>query len=145
MSSSSRLPLGIEALSEFVGLLGEAGVVAARRASRATFRAIDRRGGKALPSPSPAESPAESATPMWDVLRDQLRAALAPPNAKARLGRYLGVPRQRVTDYLNGRRQPDGETTLRLLHWLAATRAGHDPSFLVAPDPLRFPPGKHPV
>ena len=144
MSSSSRLPLGIEALSEFVGLIGEAGVAAARRASRATFRAIDRRGGKRLPSP-PAPSQAESATPMWDVFRNQLRTALAPPNAKARLARYLGIPRQRVTDYLNGRRMPDGEMILRLLHWLTATRAGHDPSFLVAPDPDQFPPGKHPV
>jgi hypothetical protein len=145
MSSSSRLPLGVEALAEFVGLLGEAGVIAARRASRATFRAIDRRGGKALPTPPIADSPAESATPLWDVFRGQLRTALAPPNAKARLARYLGVPRQRVTDYLNGRRLPDGEMTLRLLHWLAASHAGHDPSFLVAPDPDQFPPGKHPV
>ena len=119
-------------------------MVAARRASRATFRAIDRRGGKRLPAP-PDASTAESPTPMWDVFRDQLRAALAPPNAKARLARYLGVPRQRITDYLNGRRIPDGEMTLRLLHWLTASRAGHDPSFLVAPDPDQFPPGKHPV
>jgi hypothetical protein len=145
MSLSPRLPLGLEVLAEFVGLLGEAGVTAARRASRATFRAIDRRGGKALPTSPPSGSFAESASPMWDVLRDQLRAALSPPNAKARLARYLGVPRQRVTDYLNGRRLPDGEMTLRLLHWLTATRAGHDPSFLVAPDPDQFPPGKHPV
>ncbi len=144
MSSSSRYPLGVEALAEFVGLLGEAGVVAARRASRATFRAIDRRGGKRLPAP-PTASHDESPTPMWEVFRGQLRTALAPPNAKARLARYLGVPRQRVTDYLNGRRLPDGEMTLRLLHWLAATQAGHDPSFLVAPDPDQFPPGKHPV
>ena len=144
MPSSPRFPLGVEALAEFVSLLGEAGVVAARRASRATFRAIDRRAGKRLPSP-PTPSPIESETPMWDVFRDQLRTTLAPPNAKARLARHLGVPRQRVTDYLNGRRVPDGETTLRLLHWLTAARAGHDPSFLVPPDPDQFPPGQHPV
>ena len=137
--------MGTDVIAGFAGLLGEAAVIAARRASRATFRAIDRRGGKSIPTPSPADLPAEPANPMWDMFRAQLQSTLAPLGAKARLARYLGVPRQRITDYLKGRRLPDCEMTLRLLHWLSATRAGHDPSFLVPPDPDQFPPGKHPV
>lgn len=70
---------------------------------------------------------------MWNVLSGELDKALKTPGARARLARYLGVPRQRITDFTKGRRLPDGETTLRLLHWLVATRGGQDPSFLVFP------------
>ena len=58
-----------------------------------------------------------------------VRAELAPHGAKARLARYLGIPRQRLNDFLTGRsRLPDAELTLRLLHWLAENRAGRDPA-----------------
>jgi hypothetical protein len=64
---------------------------------------------------------------MWNVCATMLRRALRPYGAKARLARYLGIPRQRLNDYLTGRsRLPDAELTLRLLHWLTARLAGRD-------------------
>ena len=43
------------------------------------------------------------------------------------IARYLGVPKQRLHDFLKGRtRLPDAELTLRLLNWLAHKRAGRD-------------------
>lgn len=66
-------------------------------------------------------------TPYWNLLAAELRAELRPYGAKARLARLLGVPRQRIHDFLQGcTRQPDAELTLRLLHWLSAKRRGRD-------------------
>jgi hypothetical protein len=66
---------------------------------------------------------------MWNVCASELRAALRPYGAKSRLARYLGIPRQRLYDFLKVRsRLPDAELTLRMLHWLAEARAGRDPS-----------------
>jgi transcriptional regulator with XRE-family HTH domain len=46
---------------------------------------------------------------------------------KVRLARYLGIPRQRLQDFLKGRsRLPDAELLLRMLHWLAEKRVGRD-------------------
>ena len=66
-------------------------------------------------------------SPAWNVLAAALRRELQPPGAKVRLARYLGLPRQRIHEYLGSRaRLPDAEVTLQLLHWLAAKRAGRD-------------------
>jgi hypothetical protein len=44
-----------------------------------------------------------------------------------RLARFLGMPKQRLNDFLTGRtRLPDAELTLRMLNWLAQKRAGRD-------------------
>jgi hypothetical protein len=68
-------------------------------------------------------------SPMWNACAILLREACRPYGTKARLARYLGVPRQRLNDFLTGHsRLPDAELTLRMLHWLAETRAGRDPS-----------------
>lgn len=68
-------------------------------------------------------------TPMWNVCVALLRQELAPFGAKVRLARYLGIPRQRLNDFLTGRRRlPDAELTLLMLHWLAEKRAGRDVS-----------------
>lgn len=68
-------------------------------------------------------------SPMWNVCASLLRQALRPYGAKARLARYLGIPRQRLNDFLTGRsRLPDAELTVRLLHWLTEWRAGRDVS-----------------
>lgn len=68
-------------------------------------------------------------TPMWNVVAAELRGSLQSYGAKVRLARYLGIPKQRLSDYLRSRRRiPDAELTLRMLHWLAETRAGRDPS-----------------
>lgn len=126
-----------------VGLLeslSDAAEVAARKAARV----IDRRDGHrrlARDTDKPAD---ESATPMWDTLADQLRLALQIRGAKARLARHLGLPRQRISDFVTNRRLPDAEMTLRILHWLAKLQAGRDSSPNVPPDPEQFPPAQNP-
>ena len=63
-------------------------------------------------------------TPLWNELSLVLRNQTWSYGEKAKLGRILGVPRQRVDDFIAGRRLPDGERTLLLLHWLAARQKG---------------------
>ncbi|MDI1336964.1 MAG: hypothetical protein PSU94_12345 [Lacunisphaera sp.] len=68
-------------------------------------------------------------TPMWNVFAHMIKTELRPYGSKVRLARYLGIPKQRLQDFLNGRsRLPDAELTLRMLHWLAAKRDGKDHS-----------------
>ena len=67
------------------------------------------------------------ATPLWNLLVAELRPEVAAHGAKVRLARYLGVPRQRLHEFLTDpSRMPDAELTLRLLHWLIEKRAGRD-------------------
>jgi hypothetical protein len=64
---------------------------------------------------------------MWNACAEVLRVELKPHGAKVRLARYLGIPKQRVSDYLkNGSRMPDAEMLLRMLSWLAHKQAGQD-------------------
>lgn len=66
-------------------------------------------------------------TPMWNVCATLLRNELTVRGSKVRLARYLGIPRQRLQDFLRGRsRLPDAELLLRMLHWMAEKRAGRD-------------------
>lgn len=66
-------------------------------------------------------------TLMWNACAAMLREELKPFGSKVRLARYLGIPKQRLTDYLKGRRRmPDAETILQMLNWLAQKRAGRD-------------------
>jgi hypothetical protein len=68
-------------------------------------------------------------TPLWNVCATMAKRELKPYGSKVRLARYLGIPKQRLHDFLNRRsRLPDAELTLRLLHWLAAKRGGKDHS-----------------
>ncbi len=89
------------------------------RGTRALFRRR-RWGSYSTVRPGPA-------TPYWNALATALEAELTVYGSKARLARLIGVPRQRIHDFLRGRtRQPDAELTLRLLHWLTAKRRGRD-------------------
>ncbi len=66
-------------------------------------------------------------TPLWNVCATLLRAELRIWGSKVRLARYLGIPRQRLQDFLKGRsRQPDAELLLRMLYWMSEKRAGRD-------------------
>lgn len=68
-----------------------------------------------------------AATPLWNILAAQLRGELGAFGAKVRLARYLGIPRQRLHNFLTDTsRMPDAELTLRMLHWLVEKRAGRD-------------------
>ena len=67
-------------------------------------------------------------TPLWNALVAEARPWLARRGEQALLARLLGVPRQRVHDFVVGRgRMPDAERTLLLLEWLAARRKGVRP------------------
>ncbi len=60
-------------------------------------------------------------TPLWNALAAEVDRLLIRHGTKAELGRYLGVPRQRVHDYLKARSaMPDAERVLRLVAWVAA-------------------------
>lgn len=68
-------------------------------------------------------------TPMWNTCVEMLRVELKPYGSKVRLARYLGVPKQRVTDFVtNNSRMPDAETLLQIMDWLSHKRAGEDVS-----------------
>jgi DNA-binding transcriptional regulator YiaG len=107
---------------EVGGMLAEAAEIGARRAQAALRR-------RRAPGETGRVRRPGADTPMWNALMAEIRDALRPHGAKVRLARYLGVPKQRVHDFLQGRsRLPDAELTLRLLHWLAEQRAGRDPA-----------------
>jgi hypothetical protein len=66
-------------------------------------------------------------SPLWNICATLLRDELRPIGAKVRLARYLGVPKQRINNFLTGHdRLPDAELTLQMLNWLAQKRAGRD-------------------
>lgn len=54
------------------------------------------------------------------ILIKRLQQATAAPGTKVRLARLLGVPASRVSEWLSGKKEPGGETTLRLLRWVEA-------------------------
>lgn len=103
---------------ELAELMAEAADAGARQAGR--LLKPRRAGNYATVRPGPD-------TPMWNACVDILRRELKPHGSKVRLARYLGIPKQRVTDYLkNGSRMPDAETLLRILNWLAHKQSGSD-------------------
>ncbi len=62
-------------------------------------------------------------TPLWNELAAEARRLIRKHGEKANLARFLGVPRQRVHEYLMSRSAgPDAERTLLLLVWVAAKR-----------------------
>lgn len=109
-----------------MGKLSEAAAFAAEAAARQAMRKLRPRRTKTQSRQPGADSP------MWNLVRAELRDALREHGAKTRLARHLGLPKQRLTDFTSGnRRIPDGETTLRILHWLHERAAGRDPSALL--------------
>lgn len=64
-------------------------------------------------------------TPLWNELAAEARRLIRKRGEQVNLGRFLGVPRQRVHQYLMEKSAgPDAERTLRLLLWVRARRAG---------------------
>jgi hypothetical protein len=118
---SSPEPAAPPALQPWL-LLGElifkAAEVAADRAAKAFKSSRNKTGCSRHPG---------HASPLWNICATQLKNELAAYGSKARLARYLGIPRQRLQDFLHDRsRLPDAEIALRLLHWLSEKRNGRD-------------------
>lgn len=113
------LPARLKPLLSLLDIL----VVAAEetaRAARNTYRERMRlkRGATLRPGPE---------TPLWNELAAAAQAQLRGYGDKARLARILGVPRQRVHQYLRSSSAcPDAERTLLLLAWVHARRQGRD-------------------
>lgn len=109
---------------EFWSVLNDAFEAAAEAASKRLHQALRprRHGNYATRKPG-------FDTPLWNVCVTLIKQELKPYGSKVRLARYLGIPKQRLQDFLNGKsRMPDAELTLRLLHWLAAKQGGKDHS-----------------
>lgn len=121
---STYTPHGLE----FWAILIDAFEAAATTASKRVHLALRPR-SPARPTGSYRTRKTGFETPLWNVCIVMIKAELTAHGSKVRLARYLGIPRQRLQDFLNGRsRLPDAELTLRLLHWLAAKRTGRDVS-----------------
>ena len=68
-------------------------------------------------------------TPLWNELVTATQKLLKRRGEKAKLARYLGVPRQRIHLLLVAKTAcPDAERALQLLAWVNARRAGRDPA-----------------
>ena len=110
----------LRAFGKFSEVLAEVAALAGRKAMNAF---ATRKTGKAyrVHRPGPA-------TPIWCACAKLLAAELRTKNAKVLLARHLGIPKQRLTDFVVTRtRLPDAEIALQLVYWLAEKRAGRDP------------------
>jgi hypothetical protein len=107
----------LEPLLAASGALAEAAALAARSTQRQLLRSLRPRRGQTL---RPGID-----TPLWNTLVEAVRPHLKKRGDKVNLGRFLGLPRQRIHEFLNNRSTlPDAERTLLLLCWLEAKRQG---------------------
>jgi hypothetical protein len=66
-------------------------------------------------------------TPLWTELVELARPHLAKRGEKAKLARLMGLPRQRIQDFLKaGSAMPDAERTLFLFCWVMAKQDGRN-------------------
>lgn len=106
--------------AEIVNLLADAAIESAARLARTaeSLRKAKPIGNTLKPGPD---------TPLWNELSLAVRSRLNRHGEKARLGRVLGIPRQRVHELFKKRTyMPDAERTLLLLVWLNARTHGQD-------------------
>lgn len=114
-----RLPAQLEISVDLALNLMDAAIESARRSAKNVYRATRPRVGETL---KPGLD-----TPMWNQLRTAVESRLVRRGEQARLGRVLGLPRQRVHEMIRSRHHlPDAERTLVLLAWLHARNNGHD-------------------
>lgn len=115
---STRLPPTAAASGELVWILSEA----AYEAAKGLYRRYKPLPPMARNSVGLTLRPGNS-TPLWNSLVKEVRVELRRRGDKVRLARLLGLPRQRVHDFLVGRgRMPDAERTLLLMEWLVIAR-----------------------
>jgi hypothetical protein len=113
------LPAALEIPAGLAVLLTEAAITTARQKAKTMLRPKRGRRGQTL---RPGLD-----TPLWNELAAVVRSEITRYGEKAKLGRILGLPRQRVHELLNSRLHlPDAERTLLLLSWLHVRRRGLD-------------------
>ena len=114
-----QLPAPLAIPLELALSLAEAAVASIRQRIKRTAR--ERRPRRGLTIKPGA------ATPLWNELAAAVRVQLGRRGEKTKLARVLGLPRQRVHEFLRERNAlPDAERTLLLLVWLQARREGRD-------------------
>ena len=110
---SKSIHANFEGVLLVLDLFKEGAVSASEAARRKLARPRGQRRGLTL------RSGAE--TPLWNILAGALGAECKTRGAKAELARHVGLPRQRMHDFLRGGgAMPDAERTLMLLQWLAS-------------------------
>ena len=115
-----HIPPQIDLPSQLALALFEAAAASARAAAGRLLKPTvrHRQGATLRPGPN---------TPLWNELAKQARSLLRKRGERAKLARLLGIPRQRITDYLRSSRTcPDAERTLLLLCWVARRQRGAD-------------------
>ena len=97
-------------------------------AAAASVRAAARHRKRPDSSPRPGQTLRPgSNTPVWNELVRQTRPFLRKRGEKVKLARILGVPKQRLNEYLHACTAcPDAERTLMLVCWLACRQQGRE-------------------
>ena len=117
---SQKLPPQLKLHGALALALFEAAVASAQAASRLASTALRPKDYDCTVRPG-------AQTPLWNELIKFARPHLHKRGAKTNLARLLGVPRQRIQDYLKQcSASPDAERTLLLLCWVAARADGHE-------------------
>lgn len=111
MTSIDRFPRPLDELAGLLESLSSAAVEKARKLRVQRKRARSRHRGV-------IRRPGED-TPLWNALIAAVRPHLVKRGAKSNLARVLGVPRQRIYQYITRpTAMPDAETVLHLVLWL---------------------------
>lgn len=112
MTSMDRFPRPLDDLAELLESLSFAAVEKARNMKLHGKKVAKRRAGE-------VRHPGQD-TPLWNALVAAVRPHLVQRGAKSNLARILGVPRQRIHEYITRPTAlPDAETVLHLALWLA--------------------------
>lgn len=78
-------------------------------------------------------------TPLLTKLLARVKLLTSKRGSKTALAQVLGVPVQRLHEWLSGSVEPGGETTLQLLEWVTATEASNEKP----PTALQARPGEN--
>lgn len=111
MAYSERIPRPLDDLAELLEFLSHTAVEQIAETRKGLKQVRSNKGGESL---HPGEQ-----TPLWNAMVTALRPHLTQRGAKSNLARVLGLPRQRIYEYITRPTVlPDAETTLHLLLWL---------------------------
>lgn len=115
MASIDRFPRPLDDMAELLEVLSSAAVKKAKTMGARKAPARSRHQG-VIRRPGPE-------TPLWNELTAAVRPYLVRRGSKSNLARILGVPRQRIYQYITRpTAMPDAETVLHLVLWLAVQK-----------------------